>query len=105
MNVEMETDLQIKVEDPVHSYLLKLDYSEADIARMSMNTRMFHDLGVYGDTSEDLMWVLKQKFAVDLSRLRLDRYFPPEFECANKWDAFVRNLATPLQSRLARDRD
>lgn len=101
----MKAGLPVTIDDPVYSYLSKLDYSAPEIARMSMNTRLFHDLGFYGDTAEDLMWVLDRKYGVDLSGGRLDRYFPPEFEGTNKWTAFVGNLAVPIQSRLTRDRD
>jgi hypothetical protein len=100
----MEKDRHIGPDDKVYSYLMKLGYSEQEIVHMSTNTRLFHDLGVYGDAAEDAIWLLEKKFGVGLSEFQFDRYFPPEFEGRNKFDAFVRNIATPRESRLINDR-
>jgi|KBSMisStandDraft_5_1062788.scaffolds.fasta_scaffold287874_2 hypothetical protein len=101
----METDSRIGTDQGVYGYLVALEFSEEEIAQMSMNTRLFHDLGFYGDTAEDLIRVLERRFGVDLSKFRFDRYFPPEFEGRNKFEAFIRNIAVPIESRLIRDRD
>jgi hypothetical protein len=101
----MEKDSHVGADQSVYRYLVALKFSEQEIARMSMDTRLFHDLGFYGDTAEDLIRVLESKFGVDFSNFRIDRYFPPEFEGKNKFEAFILNLATPIESRLIRDRD
>jgi hypothetical protein len=101
----MESDSRIGTDQGVYRYLAALEFSEAEIAQMSMTTRFFHDLGFYGDTAEDLIRALEGKFGVDFSNFRIDRYFPPEFEGKNKFQAFILNIATPIESRLIRDRD
>ena len=101
----METDLHICADQGVYRYLVALEFSEQEIAQMSLDTRFFHDLGFYGDTANDLIRILERTFGVDLSQFRFDRYFPPEFEGKTKFEAFIRNMATPIESRLIRDRD
>jgi hypothetical protein len=101
----MQRDSRIGIDQGVYRYLVALKFSEQEIARMSINTRFFHDLGFYGDTAEDLIQILERKFGVDLSNFRIDRYFPAEFEGKNKLQAFILGLATPIESRLIRDRD
>ena len=44
-----------------------------------MNTRLYHDLGIYGEAAEDYIDVLASKYNVDMTDFDLDRYFPPEF--------------------------
>ena len=101
----MDTDTRIGPDDKVYLYLRELGYSEQQIAGMSMNTRLFHDLGSYGDTAADEIWLLQKKFGVDLSEFDFDRYFPPEFEGKNKFAAFVRNIVSPRETRLISNRE
>lgn len=56
----MESDSRIGTDQGVYRYLVALEFSEEEIAQMSMNTRFFHDLGFYGDTAEDLIRVLEK---------------------------------------------
>jgi hypothetical protein len=41
----------IQLDDRVFLYLRKLGYSEQRVAGMNMNTRLFRDLGEYGDSA------------------------------------------------------
>ena len=96
----MEADLQIDSDKVVYLYLIELGYSPAEIADMTMNTCLFHDLGSYGDTAADEMSLLQKKFGVDLSEFDFNKYFPPEFEGKSKYEAFVRNIAVPRETRM-----
>ena len=95
----MEAD-HIGPDTELYLYLRALGYSDPQIAEMNTNTRLFHDLGLYGDAAEDAMWLLQRRFGVDLSELDINKYFPPEFEGKNRLDAFLRNIAYPRDSRL-----
>lgn len=44
-----------------------------------METRLHHDLRLYGDEALDYLEVLAKEFKVDLSGFDFDRYFPREF--------------------------
>ena len=101
----MEAGMRIEADQKVHLYLRKLGYSDQEIDHLNMDTRMFHDLGLYGDDAADAFWLLQNKFGVDLSSFDIDRYFPPEFEGKTKFEAFLRNIATPQATRLLRVRD
>jgi hypothetical protein len=85
----VEVGLPVRRDDEVFSYLRELGYSERRIASMSMNTRLFHDLGIYGDSAIEDTQLLLEKFGVDLSGFDFAKYFPPEFEGRNKFEAFL----------------
>jgi len=101
----MESSSEIRPDDEVYGYLSELGYSAQQIAGMTMSTRMFHDLGSYGDTAVDEMSVLQRKFGVDLSEIDFKKYFPPEFEGKSKFDAFIRNMAVSRETRLVTNAD
>ena len=85
------------------AYLRALGHSERQIDRMSINTRMYHDLGVYGDSAIEDMQVLAEKFGVNLSNFDFDRYFPPQFEGRNRFEMVLIN-SLPFVSKIVRDR-
>lgn len=101
----METDTHIGPDDEVYLYLKELGYSEQEMTGMTMNTRLFHDLGLYGDTAEEEIWLLQKKFDVDLSDFNFARYFPPEFEGKNKLEAFILYIAGSRGARLTKSRE
>jgi hypothetical protein len=92
-------------DDPVYRFLVSAGYRAHEIAAWRMDTRLFHDVGLYGDSAEDHMLLLQQKFGIDLSEFSFVRYFPPEYEGKTRLQAFLRNLAIPIHSRLIRDRN
>lgn len=49
----------------------------------SSDTRMFHDLGIYGDIATSCMDALVQEYEVDLDGFQFDDYFPPEYPGSN----------------------
>lgn len=100
----MITDAPINPDDKVYLFLVACGFSAREIAEMRMGSRLFHDLGLYGDSAEECMFVLQKKFQVDLSNFSFEKHIPPEFEGRSRLDAFVRSLTMPIESRLIRDR-
>jgi hypothetical protein len=94
---------RIQPDDKVFSYLRKLGYSEQRIAGMNINTRLFHDLGAYGDNSLEDIQLLEEEFSVDLTGFEFAKYFPPEFEGRNRFEAFLISCI-PFAMRVIRNR-
>lgn len=63
----------------LEAYLSKCGLSKTAISECRLDTRLYHDLGIYGDIAEAYMEVLSDSFGVDLSAFNFDIYFPPEF--------------------------
>lgn len=75
----MASELSIELRE----YLKRCGLSERKIARCNRNTRMYHDLGLYGDIAEAYMEELATHYHVDLSAFEFDKFFPPEFAGGN----------------------
>jgi len=71
----MTSELSIELRE----YLKHCGLSKRKIARCSGSTRMYHDLGLYGDDAEIFMEVLADHYHVDLSGFEFEKFFPPEF--------------------------
>ncbi|WP_175015405.1 DUF1493 family protein [Burkholderia lata] len=82
-------------------YLRKCGFSKKRIDKLTYDTRLYHDLGVYGDLAEGCLEILCDQYHVDLSKFEFDKYFPREFVGEN---AFVRTLlwAVPFLGSGAR---
>jgi hypothetical protein len=96
----MMTASTIQPDDPVYSYLNALGYSERKIACWTMETRLYHDLGRYGDSAIEDMEFLAARFSVDMSNFVFDYYFPPEFEGRNRIEAVLFNSIPFLHRKL-----
>jgi len=53
---------------------------------VTKNTRLYHDMNVYGDEADELITAYSKKFNVDISAFRFSDYFPVE------GDSFLYNL-------------
>ena len=62
--------------------------SQRKIRKCRMNTRMFHDLWIYGEIAEDCIEELRDKFHVNIDGFDFYRHFPPEFH-ENDFLAFI----------------
>ncbi len=60
-------------------YLKRCGESQARISGLNKDSRLFHDLGIYGDIAWEYMRVLRDEFKVDISKLNFENYFPFEF--------------------------
>ena len=67
----------------LREYLTRCGLSESKIAQCSGSTRLYHDLGLYGDIAEAYIGVLADHYHVDLSGFEFEKFFPPEFAGKN----------------------
>lgn len=63
----------------LREYLKRCGLSEGKIAQCSVKTRMYHDLGIYGEIAEDCIDVLTDQYHVDPGGFEFEKFFPPEF--------------------------
>lgn len=75
----MASELSIELRE----YLKRCGLSESKIAQCNGGTRMYHDLGLYGDIAEACMEVLAKDYRVDLSGFEFEKFFPQEFAGKN----------------------
>ena len=59
------------------SFLLTAGFSSRVIKKSNLDTRLYHDLGLYGDTASWFIDELAKK--VDMTGFKFTHYFPPEF--------------------------
>lgn len=63
----------------VLEYLKRCGLAERQLSQCSGNTRMYHDLGLYGEIAEAYMEALVDHFHVDMSGFEFEKFFPAEF--------------------------
>lgn len=85
----------------VREYLVRCGLSESKIARCSSNTRLYHDLGIYGEIAEGFIGVLINNYRVDMSGFEFDKFFPPEFPGGNSFSRIFLWII-PLASSFVR---
>lgn len=76
--------------------------SNKAIERSTLQTRLYHDIGLFGDTAWWFVNELAKK--VDMSQFCFERYFPPEFYGEN----FISRLffwLVPFASSIRRKRE
>src|SRR5262245_9354472 len=75
---------------------------ETGAARSSLRpeTRLLHDLGVYGDDVDELLQALSERFGVDFSEFRFDRYFYGEPHLLD-WSGLFWTFRGPAKSPKA----
>jgi len=95
----MTSELPIEVRE----YLKRCGTSESIIAQCNGSTRMYHDLGLYGDIAEAYLGVLANCYHVDMSGFEFEKYFPLEFAGRNKLSR-VLLWFVPFAARVARRR-
>lgn len=60
-------------------FLKRCGYRDAEIDKYNVNTRVYQDMGLYGDDAIDLFDALAEIYHVDMSGFSFEKYFPPEF--------------------------
>ncbi len=73
------------------------------LAQCDGATRIFHDLGIYGDDAIEFIEELAKVYEVDLTDFEFDRYFPPEFHGRTTLEAALLSLI-PFGHDIARRR-
>ncbi|RMX09027.1 DUF1493 family protein [Vandammella animalimorsus] len=71
----MSNELSVELRE----YLKRCGVPENKIMQCNGMTRMYHDLGIYGDIAEACMEVLAEHYRVDLSNFDFGKFFPHEF--------------------------
>ncbi|WP_411885984.1 hypothetical protein [Polaromonas sp. YR568] len=71
----MENELSAELRE----YLKRCGFSKGKIAKCNTGTRMYHDLGLYGEIAETCIDMLAHQYQVDLTGLEFEKFFPPEF--------------------------
>jgi hypothetical protein len=96
----MASELSIDLRE----YLKRCGLSESKIAQCNGSTRLYHDLGLYGDIAEAYIGVLPDHYHVDLSGFEFEKFFPPEFAGKNM---LIRALLwiVPFAGNAARQRN
>lgn len=92
-----------KLPDHLISYLRQCGLSSARADACNFETRLYHDLGVYGDEAQGYVDELKNGNNVDMSKFVFDDYFPQEIPATTIWGALICQLF-PSRAKLLRDR-
>lgn len=85
MNGVMEN----KFSTAVGEYLRNCGVSKGKISECHSDTRLYHDLGIYGDVAEACVEVLIRDYGVDMSGFDFDEFFPQEFSGENSFTRVV----------------
>lgn len=65
---------------PVLADFLRLcGLRKSRIDSCDLDTRLYHDLGIYGEVAEDCMEVLVDTYKVDMTNFDFEAYFPLEY--------------------------
>ncbi len=95
----MESQLSIELRE----YLKRCGLSESKVAQCSGSTRLYHDLGLYGEIAEGCMELLVDHYRVDLSGFEFDKFFPPEFAGKSALISALLSIV-PFANYIARQR-
>jgi hypothetical protein len=60
-------------------YLTLCGIPKRTVARCNPSTRLYHDLGFYGEIADNCIAVLVNHYRVDMSGFVFEDFFPPEF--------------------------
>ncbi|MCW7536262.1 DUF1493 family protein [Aquabacterium sp. A7-Y] len=91
-----------ELSDPLREYLRRCGLPEKKLAACTWETRLYHDLRIYGDVAEAYMGVLVDHYQVDLSGFEFDKFFPPEFAGRNMLTRVLLWIV-PFAGKAARD--
>jgi hypothetical protein len=69
----------------VTDFLMRCGYRDDQLAQFTRETRLLHDMGLFGDDVDDELSILSTEFSVDLSTFQMRKYFPGE----TGWDHFI----------------
>ena len=84
--------------DAALRFLADFGLSKHLIKRINGSTRLFHDLGIYGDDAEELLAMLNTR-GVDVTEFTFDTYFPREFEDKTGFLAWITSFMWPYKER------
>lgn len=73
------TNVDNTISQQTKAYLSMCGLSAKSISKFTRDTRLWHDLGIYGDIAEGNLECLHDHFGVDLTEFDFEKYFPVEF--------------------------
>ncbi len=76
--------------------MVEAGYSESARSKCTLDTRLYHDLRMYGDEAHYCLKTLSERFGVDLSGFDFDEYFPPEWPGDNWAERIIRWMVPGL---------
>jgi hypothetical protein len=71
-------DMPENLSPKLYAFLRDWGMSEKSFATCTRETRLWHDLGYYGDIAESFLEELERKHQVDLGEFEFQKYFPIE---------------------------
>lgn len=71
--------MSTQTDDSFKNYLVDSGLDKYFSDQSSLDTRLYHDLNIYGDVAESYIELLSEKYGVDTSCFKFDEYFPAEF--------------------------
>ena len=83
--------------DKLRTYLKICGCSDRKLRKISTQTRLYHDLGIYGDIAEIYMETLEEDFSVDMSEFDFYEYFPPEFAGKTIFESYILSVIPVLR--------
>ena len=88
----------------LREYLKRCGQPEREIAQYNGDTRMFHDLDIYGDIAEGFMEELRDHYHVDLFGFEFWKFFPDEFLVTNNFFERIFFTFVPFAQDIVRAR-
>ena len=71
--------IKVKLPEVIVDFLELGGVRRSTIQGCDLNTRLFHELAIYGEAAEDCMKVLEDVYHVDMTNFDFDTFFPSEF--------------------------
>ena len=95
----MANELSIELRE----YLKRCGLSESKISQCCISTRMYHDLGIYGDIADANMEILAEHYLVDLSGFEFEKFFPSEFAGKSTLTQLILRIV-PFAEKIVREK-
>jgi hypothetical protein len=86
--MDRSSDLSLEL----RTFLVRQGISRRRIATYHRNTRLWHDMGEYGEVAEDILNDFCEEFSVDYSAFEFNKYFPND----NVSDSLVLSVLASL---------
>jgi len=81
--------MDVNLPQVIVEYLIKCGISEKEVNKCTLDTRLYQDLGIYGEIAEECIETLRAAYCVDLDTFDFDKYFPQEYPGATRLSKFL----------------
>jgi hypothetical protein len=86
---------RFELNDRLFQYLRACGLSKRKVETLTPDTRLYHDLKVYGEEAAAYMETLQDDFGVDMEGFEFGRYFPEEFPGDTRATAILLTFLPP----------